>query len=362
MRELLNSADKGEHVEPHKITVAQWIDQWLDAGAPGKRRKPVSEKTRERYGELLRTHVVPVLGDRPLQQLTAGEIDKLYSDIKSRATIAPLTQHHLHTVLNAALGTALRKRMIAANPMIWIEQTPSSTHIEEADAVNNKDDHDIGEGLSETELADLISGFKKWPTLYPVVILAASTGCRRGELLALRWKDLDPDRRTIRVERALEETKKHGVRFKSPKTKRGYRTLDLDDATVEMLLAEKAKLQRVNAGISDDMDVDLSLVRLPEKALMFPCTEGEIDFTKPRSPRSFSADQIGFGRVRFHDLRGCHATALLDANIPIHIVAQRIGDDPAVLLSWYAKRKRTNAADQNLSAAIGSLSKNIFRK
>jgi len=129
-----------------------------------------------------------------------------------------------------------------------------------------------------------------------------------------------------------------------------------------MLLAEKAKLQRVNAGISDDMDVDLSLVRLPEKALMFPCTEGEIDFTKPRSPRSFSADQIGFGRVRFHDLRGCHATALLDANIPIHIVAQRIGDDPAGLLSWYAKRKRTNAADQNLSAAIGSLSKNIFRK
>jgi integrase len=59
-------------------------------------------------------------------------------------------------------------------------------------------------------------------------------------------------------------------------------------------------------------------------------------------------------KTRFHDLRAIHATALLDAGIPVHTVAQRIGDDPAALLRNYAKRKRTRKADANLAAAIGA--------
>jgi integrase len=119
---------------------------------------------------------------------------------------------------------------------------------------------------------------------------------------------------------------------------------------IEILLADREKYQRIHAGVPDNAQVDLSLVRLPAKALMFPSIEAgtEFDFAAPRNPRNFSkefarrAGLLGFGATRFHDLRGIHSTALLDSGVPVHIVAQRIGDDPAVLLRNYVKRRRTN--------------------
>jgi len=87
----------------------------------------------------------------------------------------------------------------------------------------------------------------------------------------------------------------------------------------------------------------------------------EFEFTAPRNPRNFSkefarrANRLSFAGTRFHDLRGIHATALLDAGIPVHTVAQRIGDDPAVLLRNYAKRTRSKKADASLSNAIQAL-------
>src|SRR3954471_7553489 len=91
LRRLLKSADDGDHVAPTKITVGQWIEKWLDAGAPGRRRKAGSQRTLERYAQWLRTHVKPMLGSRPLQNLKASEIDLLYNTIAKAAEIAPRT-------------------------------------------------------------------------------------------------------------------------------------------------------------------------------------------------------------------------------------------------------------------------------
>jgi integrase len=167
-----------------------------------------------------------------------------------------------------------------------------------------------------------------------------------------------------------------GIRIKPPKTKRGRRTLDVDDATIAMLQAERELHQRLVAGIPAGATVDLSLIRLPTKALMFPATPeaGEqFDLTKPRNPRNFSKEfarragliKLGdrdFGNVRFHDLRGIHATALLDAGIPVHTVAQRIGDDPATLLRSYVKRKRSKKADESLTATLGALASGFLKQ
>src|SRR4051794_29331976 len=79
LRALVRSGDTGEAVEPSKLTVGRWIDQWLELGAPGRRRMKVSERTLERYSQLLNRHVKPALGPRPLQQLKATEIDTLYT-------------------------------------------------------------------------------------------------------------------------------------------------------------------------------------------------------------------------------------------------------------------------------------------
>ncbi|KRR12401.1 tyrosine-type recombinase/integrase [Bradyrhizobium valentinum] len=350
---LITEMGAGEYVEASKLTLGKWVDQWIEAGAPGRRRKKVSQRTLERYGQLLRTHIEPKLGNRLLQKLRAPDIDRLYADMAEAKLISPRTQHHVHTVLGACLATAHRKGLISANPMVRVEQVPAPESFDP-----DEETDEIGEGLTEIELATLIAGFKP-SGIFPVVALAAASGARRNELLALRWSDLDADKKTLRIERALEQTKKFGIRIKPPKTKRGFRTIDLDDGTIAVLLRAKERHQRLCAGIPDVAEVDLSLIRLPDDALMFPALS--VSFTTPRHPRNFSKDfakqakRLGFGKTRFHDLRGIHSTALLDAGIPVHTVAQRIGDDPAILLRNYTKRKRTKQADKKLSETITGL-------
>lgn len=76
LRALIRSGDTGEHVAPDKIKLSEWIDQWIAVGAPGRKKKRVSQRTLERYEELLRVHVKPKLGNCPLQKLAATEIDE----------------------------------------------------------------------------------------------------------------------------------------------------------------------------------------------------------------------------------------------------------------------------------------------
>ncbi|MBR0801733.1 site-specific integrase [Bradyrhizobium jicamae] len=353
IRALITSVDTGEHVDPSKITVTQWIDQWIAAGAPGRKKVKVGQRTLERYEELLRVHIKPKLGTKQLQKLRAAEIDQLYTELEAK--LAPMTVNHVHRCFNSCLSTAERKGMIANNPMTRIEQLPSA----------GESDH--GLALDEPDLKTLVSGFKSSPTMYVPVAVDAATGVRRNELLAFRWLDFDDQKKTLRVERALEITKKFGTRYKPPKTWRGARTIALDDATVALLVAERLSHQRLVAAVPDGVDVDLSLVRLPDDALIFPTFTGRgADLTKPRDPSAFSkqfrrtADALGFEGFEFHHLRGTHATLLLDRGVPVHTVAERLGDDPAVLLRNYAKRKRKQTADTSVASIINSLSAGIF--
>lgn len=359
LRALVRSGDTGDHVDPSKMTVAQWIDQWIEAGAPGRKKKKVGQRTLERYEELLRVHVKPKLGSRPLQKLHATEIDQLYNELDAlvdedgERKIAPMTLHHVHVTFNSCLSTAERKGLVRASPMRRVEQVPSG----------GESDH--GLALDEEDLAKLVSGFGPSATMYAPVAIDASTGARRNELLAFRWVDLDVEKKALRVERALEVTKKFGVRFKPPKTARGKRTIALDDASIAILVKERDKLLRMQAGIAEGAGVDLSLVRMPEDALIFP-EPGTLNV--PRNPRNFSkefarrAKKLGFTGFTFHHIRGTHSTLLLDRNVPVHIVAERLGDDPAVLLRNYAKRKRQKNANSDFSAQISALAAGFLGK
>lgn len=120
------------------------------------------------------------------------------------------------------------------------------------------------------------------------------------------------------------------------------------------------------SGVPDGVAVDLSLVRLPDDALMFPNIFGDTDLAAPRHPRNTSKEvkrhvvALGFKGMRpFHDLRVTHETSLLDEGVPVHVVAARCGHDPAVLLRAYAKR--TKKADQNAAAAIGRLARGVLQ-
>jgi integrase len=221
-------------------------------------------------------------------------------------------------------------------------------------------DKEVGIILDAAQLTALVVKFKG-STLFPIVATAARTGARRSEILALRICDLNPSEKTLRIERAVEDTKRHGLRFKRPKTERGNRTIKIDDDLVALLLRQKERLQRLQAGVPHKADVDLSLIQLPDDALLFPSLnfQDELTLTTPRRPRNVTkefarkAKALGFPKLRFHDLRASHETALLDSGVPIHVVAARCGHDPAVMLRAYAKR--TKKADTDAAVAIGKL-------
>jgi len=303
-------------------------------------------RTVERYRELLRLHVVPKLGARPLQQIDTREINSLYLGIGE--ALAPRTQHHVHVVLKGCLAAAVRSKLIVRNAA--------------ADAdPPDPGDTEAGQVLDEVQLATLINGFKG-STIYEIVCVAAFTGMRRGEVLGLRWSDFNDADKTLRIERALEYTRRHGLAFKPPKTKRGMRTITIDDGLVGLLRNEREKYQRIMAGVSESAEVDLSLVRLPNDAVIFPAPGGNLN--EPRHPDAVTkqfmmrASKLGFPGLRFHDLRGTHETQLLDRGTPIHTVAKRCGHDPAILLRVYAKR--TNKSDTEAAAKIGELTKGIL--
>src|SRR2546425_12400703 len=108
---------------------------------------------------------------------------------------------------------------------------------------------------------------------------------RRNEILALRWCDLDLAARTISVTRSVERTKKHGRRVKGPKSARGRRTIKIDEGLVTLLRSERERHLRIRAGIPDGVEVDTSLMRLPDNTLVFPALNGT-DLATLRCPAS----------------------------------------------------------------------------
>lgn len=220
--------------------------------------------------------------------------------------------------------------------------------------------------LNAAQMKDLISKSRDH-TLHSIIAFACLTGARRGEILGLQWSDVDLTRKTVTIRRALEQTKTGGITVKETKTG-NEREIGISDDLVELLRAERERHLRIVAGVPDGAGVDLSLVRLPQGALCFPLlTRGDRpDLCRPRSPRSVSnmfgllAAECGYKGLRFHDLRGSHGTALLDAGEPIHEVAKRLGHDTQArcLRPMPNKLTRVKPSSSSQSPAWGCYSNN----
>ena len=355
LRELTARADAGEHVPSSRTTLKTWAAEWLAllarGEASGMRRKGrVTPRTRERYRELLASYVFPTLGDRPIQKLTPTEIDHLYIALERKLSAA--TVRHVHTALKACLATAVRKGVLVNNPA------------GRADAPR-KIDPEIGRALSVEEVTRLLAGFAG--TVYhSIVATAVMTGARLSELLALRWSDVNFTAHTITISRAIERTKEFGTVVKEPKSWRGKRTIGIDPALTAILKAQHTQHLRLRAGVWERAVVSLGAVRLPAEALVFPSGSvhgGRFDFARIRNARGLTKAtrkrfrKLGFARLRFHDLRVTHATAPLDAGVPVHTVAQRLGNRPDILLRAYAKR--ASAADERTIKVLATLARSL---
>jgi integrase len=353
--------------------LSEWIDQWLELikrnpsgnGERKRKRGLVNPRTAERYGQLLE-HAKKKLGNVTLQKLTASQVDDLYVGLEEK--LATRTILHLHNCLRPCLASAVKKKLISENPCDFAE-------------IPNPGD--VGEitVLDQDKLAELVRGFRGHE-LEHIVDLAAHTGARRNEIIALSWDDIDLAAKSLTINKAVEDTVAFGRHIKEPKTAKGRRTIGIDDALVERLRAYRDAMKREIAGIEDrhgrhgmidhnsegsteGADVNLGLIKMPKGCLLFPGRPEpgqEIDYTKLRDGHAVSrtfkkhAARLGF-TLKFHWVRASHLTILLDAGQPVHIVAKRAGHDPMTLLSSYARwTKKTDAKVADVLLAMSKAS------
>jgi integrase len=228
LRRLLRTIDTGEHVDPTCMTVRQWLETWLAAV-----RIEISPKSHERYSEIVANFLIPALGNLPIAKLAPAHIQNAYNqwstggrrDGKSGG-LAPRTRRHIHRILKAALSRAVEQQVLARNPAdAFKKRLPK---VERRDLVT----------LSAGQSVRLLEAIKHTRVYWPALI-ALMTGMRRGEVLGLRWKNVDLERATLRVVESIEQTKS-GLRFKAPKTEKA-RAITLPAFALDELRRLKAQ-------------------------------------------------------------------------------------------------------------------------
>jgi integrase len=328
LAEARRDRDKGIPTVGERQTVAQYLTIWLEMVKP-----TIRPRTWKRYQELLTLHVVPTLGRVLLAKLTAQHVLLLYRT-KLDAGLSPSTVHHVGTVLHGALAQAERLGLVAHNVCSLVDAprmadremrvlTPEQVRV----------------------LLDAVDGDR----LEALYVLAVSTGMRQGELLALRWGDVDLNRGTLSVRATLQHTKGEGYVFAAPKTKHSQRQIALSALAVAALRRHRIRqdLERLASTVWADTD------------LVFPNTIG-----KPMDGMNLLhyhfyplLKRAGLPKVRFHDLRHSAATLLLSRGVNPKIVSEMLGHARVgITLDTYSHILPTmqQSAAAEMDAALGN--------
>jgi integrase len=305
LRRLLRSLDTGEHVDPSRMTARQWLATWL-----GTVREEVAPKSHERYAEIVENFLMPALGNLPLVKLAPSHIQEAYNawatagrrDGKSGG-LSARTRRHIHRILRSALARAVELQLLARNPAdAFRKRLPKVERREMAT-------------LSAEQSARLLEAIKHTRIYWPV-LMALTAGVRRGEVFALRWKNVDLEGGSLRVVESLEQTKS-GIRFKAPKSGKA-RAITLPVFAVN----ELKRLKRQQAE-------ELLMLGVRQTGETLVCARADGQPLQPQSLTHQFTRLINrvkdIPRIRFHDLRHSHATQLLLAGVHPKVAQERLG-------------------------------------
>jgi integrase len=286
----------GVPLPSEQLKVGQYLQDWLQSTQPS-----IRPSTWRRYEQLLRLYAIPTLGTLPLTRLEPRHVQRLYADCLAQG-LAPATVRQLHAVLRRALGQATKWGTVARNVVALV--TPPRVKR-----------HEI-QPLSVTQARALLD-VAKGERLEALYVLALTSGMRLGELLGLRWRDVDLDAGTLQVRQILVRMPS-GLRFGEPKTKRSRRRIALSAGARDALRHHRARqaAERLRLGpVWEDHDLVFA------NEIGKPLDAGNLlrrDYWRALA-------KAGIPRCRFHDLRHTCATLLLQQGVHAKVVSELLG-------------------------------------
>jgi integrase len=332
---VISQVTNGTFVDPTKATLSDYLKDWI---GQAEDKKSISLKTAELYRGLIENQINPHLGSVLLQKLRPSHIAAWHATLlsdgrRNGGALSARSILNAHRVLGKALADAVRHEALLRN----VAAAVSPPKVTAADITI----------LTSDQVQRVLDGMRDTPIFAQVVVLLG-TGMRRGELLGLRWSDLDLELARLRIERSIEVTKA-GLRIKSPKTKAGRRIISLPASAVEAL--RQYRKERLEERIG------LGLGKLPDDAFVFGNVDDDV---QPRDPTRISQDwkrfvrAHGLPRVTLHALRHTHASSLIASGLDIVSVSRRLGHgSPTITLSVYAHL--FNNSDERAAAAIEAM-------
>ncbi len=286
-----------------RITVEQYLTNWLTT-AEGT----VSALALHAYKNHVEQHIIPALGAIRLVDLRATHVETAKarwstSAPKGRKTgrLSDRTVRHIYSTLNTALNRAVRHRMIPVNPCEFVD----------APRVERREMQAL-DAAAGARMIELLEGSH----IGAAIVTALGTGLRRGELLALKWSDVDLDAGLLTVQRSLERATK-ATRFKDPKTKRSRRTVSIPRFVVDRL--RRHRMEQAERFLS------LGLGRPTADALVFE------RLGEPWVPNTFGTafrrelKRLELPAIRLHDLRHSFASMALAAGVDLKTVSSALG-------------------------------------
>lgn len=305
IKDMQEQIENGLSVDGFKMTVHDLFKMWLESI-----QGSVRPRTLDQYQGVVRNHLEPVLGEIKLRELQPYQIQQLYNSLLAEGK-SNRTVQLVHSVIHRALVVGQQLGLVGRNPASAV--TPPKVPQKEMQVL---DDNQARQLL-------IAAQGDRYEAMY---YLAITTGLRQGELLGLKWEDIDFSSGILQVKRQLQRVPGKGVRLSEPKTKAGRRQIQLGPESVNQLIIHRRR-----------QDIEREGEEWEEHSLIFPSSVGTP--TGQRNLHRFYKrllKKAGLPDIRFHDLRHTAATLMLLNGIPLIVVSRRLGHSkPSVTLDIY---------------------------
>lgn len=325
MAKVRAEVDAGLPVADRNQTVSGYLAWWSENVLPGT----VRETTADGYRWVLRRYVEPHVGCRRLVELGPEHVLAMLRELEKEG-LADNTRRQARSVLRRALGDAIRYDLVARNVAESVKAPPKNSS-------KSKEVFTIEE---TRRLIDEAQG----QDIELAILIALTLGARRGEILGLKWKDIDVEEMTVDIQRTLKRRNHHGLVLDEPKTSAGRRKLPLTEGLVTSIRSHRRRQNedRLVAGVA-----------WQDEDFVFTTTVGT-----PTDPRNFERKwknlcaKAGVPNYNFHTTRHTAATTMLNAGVPLESITKVLGHSSvATTADLYAKPSAETIRD---AVALGS--------